>query len=266
MRKVLYILILVSFIFSGCKNRKAEVLVPKEDKAAKQMLQGIWINEDEEDIAFRAKGDTIFYPDTTSQPVYFQIFHDTLVLHGSNDVKYLIVKQAPHVFIFKNQNGEQVRLVKSEDPNDVYLFRVSQKHRPLALNQNKLIKRDTLITYRDQRYHCYVQVNPTTYKVIKQSYNDEGVEVDNVYYDNIIHLSIFNGAQRLFSRDFRKRDFSKQVPQEFLSQSILGDLVFSKSDAKGIHYSASLAIPDSPSSYVVDVMISYKGEMEMHVL
>ncbi|MCH4147197.1 MAG: DUF4738 domain-containing protein [Prevotella sp.] len=266
MKRLLFILFIGSFLLSGCRNRKAESLAPKEDKAAKQMLQGIWVNEDEEDVAFRAKGDTIFYPDTTSQPVYFQILHDTLVLHGVNDVKYLIVKQAPHLFIFKNQNGEQVRLTKSEDPNDAYLFDISQRHRPQALNQNKLIKRDTLITRNADRYHCYVQINPTTYKVIKPSYNDDGVEVDNVYYDNIIHLSIYKGALRLFSHDFRKQDFSKQVPGDYLSQSILGDLIFAKCDSKGIHYSASLAIPDGPSSYVVDITISYSGAIKMQVL
>lgn len=49
------------------------------------MLQGIWLNDDDEDdVAFRVKGDTIYYPDSTSQPVYFYIAGDTLVMKGAN--------------------------------------------------------------------------------------------------------------------------------------------------------------------------------------
>ena len=85
-----------------------------EDKVAKQMLQGIWINAEDESVAFKVKGDTIFYPDSTSYPAYFQIFRDTLVIHGADDmVKYPIVKQAPHLFMFKNSNGETVKLTLS---------------------------------------------------------------------------------------------------------------------------------------------------------
>lgn len=266
MKQSLLILTLAVVMLAGCRPRKAEPKPPTEDSAAKKMLQGIWVNDDEGDVAFRAKGDTIFYADTTSQPVYFQIFHDTLVLHGADDVKYQIVKQAPHLFVFKNQNGDVVKLVKSSDPDDVYLFDLSQRHRPQALNQNQLIKRDTVIMYGDDRYHCYVQVNPTTYKVIKQSYNDEGVEVDNVYHDNIIHLSVFKGSQQLFSKDFKKGDFTRQVPKDVLRQSILSDLIYVRFDTTGLHYKAVLAIPDSPSSYQVDINISFSGKLKMQVL
>lgn len=227
------------------------------------MLQGIWVNEDEESVAFRAKGDTIFYADSTSQPVYFQIFGDTLVLHDANDMKYQIVKQTPHLFIFTNQNGDKVRLTLSEDPNDIYQFQ--SLSRPAALNQNQLIKRDTVVLRGEERYHCYVQVNPTTYKVIKSAYNDEGVEVDNVYHDNIIHLSVFHGSAKVFSSDFRKQDFSGKVPKEVLRQSILSDMILKNVDQDGIHYTASICIPDSPTSYQVEVIISFQGRLRMLV-
>ncbi len=65
----------------------------------------------------------------------------------------------------------------------------------LALNQNTLIKRDTVVVRGDEKYHLYVQVNPTSYKVYKSSYNDDGVEVDNVYYDNIVNLACLSWCQ-----------------------------------------------------------------------
>ena len=261
MRYLMLLLIVgILICFSSCRKSSNNAKeASKEDLAAKKMLQGIWVDEDEQDVAFKAKGDTIFYPDSTSQPVYFQIIDDTLVLHGANLAKYPIVKQTRHLLVFRNQNGDEVRCVLSEDPDDASFF--SSKH-PLPINQNQLIKRDTVIEHNGERYHCYVQVNPTTYKVISPSYNDDGVEVDNVYYDNIINLNVFHGADRLFGGDFKKRQFAKWVPAQFLNESILSDMVFDRCDDKGIHYTASLIKPgDSMGSYLVDVMVGYHGHL-----
>ena len=235
----------------------------EEDKVAKQMLQGIWINADDESVAFKVKGDTIYYPDSTSSPAYFQIFRDTLVIHGADDtVKYPIVKQAPHLFMFNNSNGETVKLTLSEDALDKFQF---DNNKAQVLNQNQLIKKDTLVSYEDMRYRCYIQVNPTTYKVIKATYNDEGVEVDNVYHDNIVNLTVYSGAKRLFSHDFRKNDFNKFVPQDFLMQAILSDLTLYGVDKSGVHFNALLAMPDSPSYYVVEVSVSPTGKLKMQL-
>ena len=235
----------------------------EEDKVAKQMLQDIWINADDESVAFKVKGDTIYYPDSTSSPAYFQIFRDTLVIHGADDtVKYPIVKQAPHLFMFNNSNGETVKLTLSEDALDKFQF---DNNKAQVLNQNQLIKKDTLVSYEDMRYRCYIQVNPTTYKVIKATYNDEGVEVDNVYHDNIVNLTVYSGANRLFSHDFRKNDFNKFVPQDFLMQAILSDLTLYGVDKSGVHFNALLAMPDSPSYYVVEVSVSPTGKLKMQL-
>lgn len=116
MKKQFFLLICLltalTISIGGCRERAKQVSAPQEDLAAKKMLQGIWVNEDEESVAFEAQGDSIFYPDTTSQPVRFQIVEDTLVLHGAEDIKYPIIKQTPHLFIFKNQNGDEVKLEK----------------------------------------------------------------------------------------------------------------------------------------------------------
>ena len=244
----------------GCRDRAKQVSAPQEDLAAKKMLQGIWVNEDEESVAFEAQGDSIFYPDTTSQPVRFQIIEDTLVLHGAEDIKYPIIKQTAHLFIFKNQNGDEVKLEKSDDPDDAVQF---THQKPKAVNQ--LIKRDTIVSYNNVGYHCYVTVNPTTYKVVKASYNDEGVEVDNVYYDNIVNLNVYHGATKLFSGDFRKQQFKHIVPNDFLSQAILSDLIFDSIDKNGVHYVAVLVIPDSMSSYEVLLTVSYTGHLQMRL-
>ena len=172
------------------------------------------------------------------------------MLNGAKSSKYPILKQTAHLFIFANQNGEQIKLVKSEDASDDYFFE-GKKVRPL--NQNELIKRDTILVYGKDKYHCYVQVNPTTFKVVKSSYNDNGVAVDNIYHDNIVHLSVFKGAAKVFSSDFKKRNFEKHVPAEILQEAILSDMLFSKIDASGVHYIA------------VEVVVSFDGKLHMSV-
>lgn len=244
----------------GCGKKSDAVKTVKEDVNAKKMLQGIWLNDDADDVAFRVKGDTIYYPDSTSRPMYFYIYSDTLVMKGVNEVKYPIVKQAAHLFEFKNQGGDIIKLIKTSDK--AYLEAFQEQH-PVALNQNTLIKRDTIVSHADEKYHLYVQVNPTTYKVYKSNFNDDGVQIDNVYYDNIVNVNIFHGAAKVFSRDFHKSDFDKKVPSAFLTQAVLSDMVFDKIDKDGIHYLAILAQPDSSLSYQVKVIVSFDGHLKI---
>lgn len=250
---------MVSFL--SCSSKKGDKTTEfTEDLKAKKLLQGIWLNDDADDVAFRVKGDTIYYPDSTSQPMYFYIYADTLVMKGVNEVKYPIVKQAAHLFEFKNQGGDIIKLIKTSDKSYMKAF---QQQPTVALNQNKLIKRDSVVTFANDKYHVYVQVNPTTYKVFKSAYNDDGVQVENVYYDNIVNLNVYHGASKLFSHDFRKSDFSKKVPAEFLSGAILSDLLFDRVDHDGIHYLAVLAQPDSNISYQVEIVVDYNGKMKI---
>lgn len=250
-------------VVEACGNKATPKDAVVEDAAAKKMLQGIWLNDDADDVAFRVQGDTIYYPDSTSSPVYFYIYSDTLVMKGANEVKYPIIKQAAHLFEFKNQGGDIVKLVKTSDKAYLDQF---VKHNAVSLNQNTLIKRDTIVANGDEHYHLYVQVNPTSYKVLKSTYNDDGVEVDNVYYDNIVNINIFHGSNKLFSRDFRKTDFEHKVPEAFLRQAVLSDIMFSKIDKAGIHYQAVLAMPDSSLSYQVQVVVSYDGHLKIYAV
>ena len=263
MLRIVFTVILLIGILVSCQERHdMKIQQPKEDLRAKELLQGIWIDSDEDQPSFRIKGDSMFYPDTTSQPARFRIVADTLIIDGANSVKYPIVRQTEYTFNFVNQNGETVRLVKSEDKEDADFFFSDQ---PAVLNQLQTIKRDTVIFSGNERYHCYVQVNPTRQKVLKSTYNDDGVEVDNVYYDNSIRLILFHGAHRLYQHDFHREDFRNMVPNDFLKQSVLSDLVYSRHNVVGVVYEAQLAIPDSQSSFVVDVTVTYNGRMSMKV-
>ncbi len=259
----LLLLAVAAILVSACKGGSGENKTARtEDLEAKKLLQGIWLDTEDEDVVFKVKGDTIYYPDSLSQPLKFAVYGDTLELQSSTGSKYAILKQTAHLFEFKNQNGDVVKLMKGDDPSYELQFAA---RKPMTVNQNKVIKRDSVVTCGADRYHAYIQVNPTTYKVLKTSYSDDGLEVENVYFDNTIHVGVYKQANKLFSRDFYKKDFAALVPADFLRQSVLSDITLHGSDSKGLHFSAQLAIPDSYLSYIVDIDIATDGTMKTSI-
>lgn len=255
------LLLLVIALFS-CKRKGDEaVVIRTEDKQAKAMLQGIWVDSETEEATFRIKGDTVYYPDSLNQPAFFRVMEDSFQLGNAS---YPIVKQTAHLFWFRNQNGDLIKLEKSDDPNDVLDFEHQAAPQPITMN--KVVKSDSVVMFGGNRYHWYVAINPTRYKVKKNSYNDDGMAVENVYYDNIIHISLFQGAQKLFSRDFRKEMFAKKVPAHFLGQAVLGNMQFDAIDSRGFHFNATLCIPDEASCYLIATIINFRGEVDMQLL
>ena len=128
------------------------------------------------------------------------------------------------------------------------------------------IVKDSVVTYNGERYHWYIAINPTKYKVVNHTYNDDGLEVENVYYDNIMHISVFHGAHQIFSSDFRKQMYSKLVPAGFLDEAVLGAMDFNHIDADGLHFDATLCIPDGASCYMVDTQIAFTGKQTMKLM
>ena len=261
MRKICELFIL-TLIFASCgwKTGGEDAPSQEENLEAKALLQGIWIEDETDEVSFRAEGDTIYYPDTTSQPAHFMIVNDSLWL---GEGRYAIVKQTAHLFFLQNQNGDEVRYRKSESDEDSLVFVHRQ---PEILSVSEVLKMDSVVTFGSERYHWYIAVNPTKYRVMKTTYNSDGVGVDNVYYDNIIHVSLYNGSVCLFSRDFKKQMFEDMIPKKFLEQAILGNMQFDHADARGCHFNATLCIPDGASCYLVDIFIGKDGQITMKLL
>jgi len=244
----------------GCKpNAGQEVQEKQENAEYKKMIQGIWLDESE-NVAFRAKGDTIIYPDSTSMSVAFKIYDDSIDIGGT---MYGIVKLSPHLFNMKNQNGDVVKYTKTDD--NEYKRYFEQAKVDIAV-YSSVVKSDTVTTWQGERYHSYIAINPTKYKVICNMLNDNGVEVSNVYYDNIIHISVFNGARQIFSSDFRKQQYAKFVPKDILDKAILNKMEFSHGDADGLHFYTSICMPGSVSCYLLDTRITYDGKLFMELI
>ena len=254
MKRLLTISLLMG-VLVACNQNNSSVL--PENKEAKTLLQGVWVDQESGDISFKAKGDTIYFSDATSMPTYFRIFEDSLYL-GSG-TSYSIVKQTEHLFWFKNQNGDLLKLEKGDGEEAV----VNEHPAPSVLIYTHQVKIDSVVTYNSKRYHWYIAINPTKYKVTKRSYNEDGLEVENVYYDNIMHVSVFLGADKLYSSDFHKQQYKGLVPDAFLDEAIFANMEYSHVDAQGLHFKAVLCIPDGATSYVVETTISYTGTASM---
>ena len=255
--KKLFTISLLMVVLVACNQNNSSVL--PEDKEAKAMLQGVWVDEESGDVSFKVNGDTIYYSDATSMPAYFRIYEDSLYL-GSGTA-YGIVKQTEHLFWFNNQNGDLLKLQKSDGTEDE-----QEQGAPSVLTYTHQVKIDSVVSYNGNRYHWYIAINPTKYKVTKRSYNEDGLEVENVYYDNIMHISVFQDARKIYSSDLRKQQYEGIVPAAFLDEAIMANMEFSHIDAAGLHFNATLCVPDGATCYIVESTISYTGVSSMKLV
>ena len=258
MKNLLTISILM-VVLVACNQNNSSVL--PDDKEAKARLQGVWLDDESGDVSFRVNGDTIYFADDTSMPAYFRIYEDSLYM--ASGTAYGVVKQTEHLFWLNNQNGDLLKYRKSDGSEEES---VQETASPSVLTYTHQVKVDSVVTYNGKRYHWYIAINPTKYKVSKRSYNEDGLEVENVYYDNIMHLSVFLGANRLYSCDFRKQQYNGIVPEAFLDEAILANMEFSFIDADGLHFNSTLCIPDGATCYMVETTVSYTGMASMKLV
>ncbi len=231
----------------------------KENGQAKALLQGIWIDDDMDSPLWRVEGDTIYYTDPEIAPVYFRILKDTLYLHGNELAGYHIDRQTEHTFWFHTQNDNVIKLHKSENPGDTINFRT--KAVEVIPAYTEVTKRDSVVMYNGTRYRAYVYINPSKMKVVRTTTSDEGLNIDNVYYDNIMHICVYEGRNCLYDSDITKQMFTEVVPEDFLNQAILTDMNFMKVDKTGFHYQAMVRIPESSVYNVINLLIGFDWKL-----
>lgn len=241
---------------SGQPQQKEKV--EKEDLKAKELLQGTWIDDITETPLLQIKGDTIYYMEEIANPVAFKIVGDSLKTYGHQVSSYHIKKQGHSVFWIQSAMGDILQLSKTDTNIDLLLP-------PKDINQQKtdrnIFQKDQIVHYNNVRYRGYVYINPTDIKVIQPEITEEGLKIENVYYDNIIHICVYEGKKRLFSKDMKKEDFEQLIPNEYFQRSILNDMDFLGVNAKGYQYQATLCIPNSASCYLINISITQDGDI-----
>ncbi len=242
----------------ACGNSK-EKKITEEDITAKTLLQGIWVDDETELPLMRIEGDTIYYANPQNIPVSFKIVRDTLFVYGNNTVAYKIDRQTEYSFWFHSLADEVLKLHKSESPEDILVF--NNREIEIIPTTMEVIKKDSIVMYKGTRYRGYVYVNPSNMKVTKTSYSENGISVDNVYYDNVIHICIYEGKKQLYGKDITKKMFSDIFSDELLSRMILADMDFIGVNNKGYQYQANLCVPESSVSNLVNITISFDNQM-----
>ena len=64
-------------------------------------------------------------------------------------------------------------------------------------------------------FNIKISVETTSEKVIKSTYNESGIEVDNAYLDNVASVVISNQKKLVYTHDFRKQEFASIIDKTF---------------------------------------------------
>ena len=259
MKQLILGILLVS-VFSCTEKKKDDA--GSEDTKAKELFQGVWLDDDNDMALFQVKGDTIYYADNQNIPVAFRIERDSLYMYGNETSRYKIDKQTEHLFWFHSLSGEIVKLHKSENPDDTLMF--SGNALQVIPTYNEVTQKDSVVTFEGKRYRAYVYINPSKMKVISTSYSEDGISVDNVYYDNVMHICVYEGKRCIYASDIAKKDFEHIVPEDFLQKSILSDMSFTGVNRSGFHYLSTICTPESSVCYMVQLNIGFDGKLTMN--
>ncbi len=259
MKQSCFYIVILCLLIVGCTDKGKQDNSPTEDAKAKELFQGLWVSDDNGEPTLLAKGDSVFYPDSASMPVHFWIYKDSLYLKGQNQNEYKITKQSENLFVFLNDNGDEVRMVKSKEKD----LRASFGYQVYAMNTFLHTQSDTIVRTDLGYFETRISVNTTSDRVIKSSYNENGIEVDNAYLDNVASLVISSQGTPIYTHDFRKQEFASLIDKKFLEKSILRKFEFNHADGKALYFDAIIGIPDASTSYVIAIKITTDGKMSM---
>ncbi len=248
--------------FFACRNNGGETSKEKEDAQAKAMLQGLWVDDESYNPVMMVRGDSIFYPDSASMPVQFWIYKDSLYLQGQHVNSYKIQKQAPHLFMFLNENGDEVTMVKTGNK----LLKSAFNYHVYAMNTFNETASDTIASIDQGYFENKISIKTTPDKVYKSTYNANGIEVDNVYLDNVATLELYSQGKLVYSHSFRKGEFASLIPESFLSKFILRKFEFVRADKKAFVYNVTIGIPDATTSSVIELKLTPQGKMSKRLL
>lgn len=246
-------------LLSACSEQpQKKEKTEKEDLRTKDLLQGTWIDDMTETPLLKFRGDTLYYINESVSPVAFKVIGDSLKTYGQQISSYHIKKQGEHVFWFQSSMGEVLQLSKAETSVDS-LLNLQETNEPEQARE--VLEKDRIVVFNNKRYRGYVYINPTDIKVVKPEITEEGLQVENIYYDNIIHICVYEGKNRLFGRDMKKQDFEPFIPQEYFRRAILSDMEFIGVNTQGYQYQATLCIPNSASCYLINISITTDGDI-----
>lgn len=159
-----------------------------ENQEVIQRLQGIWLDDNTEAPLFKIQGDSIYYASQINAPMAFSVHNDTMTVYSAQPIHYFIEECLSYSLRYRTSVGETVSLHKAE--SDTLSFGTVV---PVKVVENGVFEKDSVIFHGGERYRGYSYINPTKKRVTLVSINEEGLPVENIYYDNIIHICVYEG-------------------------------------------------------------------------
>ena len=231
------------------------------DPNVKQQLQGVWLDKNTESPVLEIEGDSLLYASKSDVRMPYLVIGDTLFVKGLRTVAYEILEQTEHTLGIRTPLGDEMYLYKDENGN----ITIEQPDVLELEPVTKVVKKDSVIMVGKNRYHAYITINPTSFKVVRPGVTEDGFSIDNVYYDNIIHICVYEGKKELCGKDIKRSMFEGIVPSEFLSVSILQDMNFVGMQNERFLFNAMLRVPDGPS-YYANVLIDNENHSEVALI
>ena len=251
----LFLLFLASCAAPTQKEKTAQKIT---DSTIRKQLQGVWLDKNTESPVLKIEGDTLIYASKSDSRMRYLLVDDTLFVLGLYTVPYPISERTENTLCLKTPMGDEISLYKDDRADLLIEEPEFVEDKPVQ----QVVKKDSIITIGKNRYRGYITINPTTIKVVRPGVTEDGFSIDNVYYDNIIHICVYEGREQLCGKDIKRSMFNGIVPNEFLSIAILQDMNFLGKKEQDFMFRAALRVPDGPS-YYANVLINEENKIKI---
>ena len=259
--KLIFGLLTLLFVACASPNKQTEPTQQTTNSKVRSQLQGVWLDKYTESPVLKIEGDSLLYASKSDSRMRYVLVNDTLFVLGLYTVPYPVLEQTEYSLCLKTPMGDEIALYKGDQAD--MLLRESENidSKPVT----HVIKKDSVIRIGKNRYRGYITINPTTVKVVRPGLTEDGFSIDNVYYDNIIHICVYEGKKQLCGKDIKRSMFNGIVPKEFLSVSILQDMEFRGMKNHKFLFHSTLRVPDGPS-YYAQVVIDRENQVEVSLI
>lgn len=234
-------------------------VLQKNNTVAEELFCGIWMLSDSDTPFLKVTKDSLMFYEQQNSQMAYDIIKDSLIVYGSTGTfGYKIVRQSEYTFWFNSLSDHLVKLYKSDNLEDSLYF-VNNTVEIDSLDTDtvrQVLQKDTIIYQDNTRFRGYTFINPTSMKVFKPTYSDEGMRIDQVFYDNIIYICVYKGKEKLFGQNIAKQDFESLLDSDFYRSVILGDVSFIGVDKDHFYFQAVVEVPNSLIFDLIDVTVS----------
>ena len=75
---------------------------------------------------------------------------------------------------------------------------------------------------------------PLTNESSEKTYSEDGISMDNIYYDNVMHICVYEGKKSLYAKDITKQMFVDVIPTDFCNRPFYLIWILQELTAKAI--------------------------------